>query len=975
MDVPYDDPPHPKTPPPSGNVNGFNSGGNANVSFNPGSGQGDSGTQNFTSGGDSNPSTSLANTSTSVNAPQNFEYQTWSWEQILNLTLGLNMPDRNEIINGRWTGIEDDSKVDSGLYLILGLEWYSNYFTKHTINVYLSPAFTTESSSGESPWLVFQQGPGQLLGSFTATSGSFDLPSGAYGLDVSKLQMDPSGFAPAAQALMDAEQFYMNALDTLSFIAQDLAGDANQFQGEAGGVFAQLMQDFAQQATYAQGQMGVSVDMGLPGQSGTSYSALVLQAGEAAGGYLLGIWNAWANWTQLLTHTPLGSIIQAMSDFGILTGPAGDWTIPSNLNLLNFNVAGVGNMNLASDVSWQAIENQAKNIWDNELVNALDVPSQKALFALVNGYYNATDNLVALQAPPPTQIGADLNSSGPNTPMPNFNFNFPNNMFNFPNNMFNFPNNMFSFPNNMFSFPNNMFNFPNYSSPNYSMPNYSTATPNYSFSYPNNTFSASNVGGSTGANGSVGSFGSPNSYLTTYTANPNQYTSGTVTPNSYFTTYSASPNQYVSGTVPPYTSALAVNPNQTTPTATLGPGTSEQSALQEALDSNAGTQDALQSALTSGQVPPGSALATDLNTALNDANKTQTALEQAEGAGNATSSALQSALTDNAGTQAALNQALNSGQVTSGSGLQSTLNNALNSANQTQAALNTAATSAATPNTQTSAIRTALGDNSQTQHELSTALQSGQVPATSPLHSTIQSALTDAGKTQAAINQALKSSTGSTTASLDQALKDNQATQKELEAALASGQVPTTGPLRNDLNQALADTKQTGTALQQALAQQGVQAEPNVAALTSAVGVPGIASTGTGFSSTPLVSASLPAPSTTAQAAPVSSGAFTTPATQTTSASSSEDPFPMYSPMAGSGMMGQGQGQGQGQERERSTWLAEDEDVWGTDPEVGPQVLGRGYTDDEEPEEYDGYTERPQRPTRNRPPTRRMPGR
>jgi hypothetical protein len=986
---------NPPTPNSSANL-GFNGGGsNPNVSFNPGSGQGDSGTQNFTSGGDSNPSTSLANTSTSVNAPQNTEYQTWVWEQILNQTLGLSMPDRDEIVNGRWTGIEDDSKVDSGLYLIFGLEWYSNYYTKHTTNVYLSPAFTTESSSGESPWLVFQQGPGQLLGSFTATSGSFDLPSGAYGLDVSKLQMDPSGFAPAAQALMDAEQFYMNALDTLSFIAQDLTGDANQFQGEAGGVFAQLMQDFAQQATYAQGQLGISDDMGLPGQSGTSYSALVLQAGEAAGGYLLGIWNAWANWTQLLTHTPLGAIIQAMGDFGILTGPAGNWTVPSNLNLLNFNVAGVGNMNLASDASWVAIENQAKNVWDNELVNALDVPAQKALFALVNGYYNATNNLMPLSAPPPTQIGAGLNGSGPNTPMPNFNFNFPNNMFNFPNNMFSFPNNMFNFPNNMFNFPNNMFNFPNYSMPNYSMPNYSmpnysmpnysmpnysTATPNYSFSYPNNIFSTSNVGGGTGANGSVGSFGSPNSYLTTYTANPNQYPSGTVIPNSYFTTYSASPNQYVSGTVPPYTSALVVNPNQAMPTATVGSGTSEQTALQEALDSNAGTQDALQSALTSGQVPPGSALATDLNTALNDANKTQTALEQAEAAGSTTTSALQTAQSDNAATQAAINQALNSGQVTSGSGLQSTLNNALNSANQTQSALNTAAASAAAPSTQTSAIRTALGDNSQTQHELSTALQSGQVPATSPLHSTIQTALTDAGKTQAAINQALKSSTGSTTASLDQALKDNQATQKELEAALASGQVPTTGPLRNDLNQALADTKQTGTALQQALAQQGVQAEPNVAALTSAVGVPGIASAGTGLGSTPLVSASLPAPSaagTTVQAAPVSSGAFTTaPAGQTTSASSSEDPFPMYSPMAGSGMMGgQGQGQGQGQERERSTWLAEDEDVWGTDPEVGPQVLGRGYTDDEEPEEYDGYTERPQRPTRNRPPTRRMPGR
>jgi hypothetical protein len=82
----------------------------------------------------------------------------------------------------------------------------------------------------------------------------------------------------------------------------------------------------------------------------------------------------------------------------------------------------------------------------------------------------------------------------------------------------------------------------------------------------------------------------------------------------------------------------------------------------------------------------------------------------------------------------------------------------------------------------------------------------------------------------------------------------------------------------------------------------------------------------------------------------------------------------MYSPMAGGMMGGPGMGgQGQGQERERSTWLSEDEDVWGTDPDVGPHVLGREFTDDEEPEEYDGYTERPERPSRKRP-TRRVPG-
>ena len=45
--------------------------------------------------------------------------------------------------------------------------------------------------------------------------------------------------------------------------------------------------------------------------------------------------------------------------------------------------------------------------------------------------------------------------------------------------------------------------------------------------------------------------------------------------------------------------------------------------------------------------------------------------------------------------------------------------------------------------------------------------------------------------------------------------------------------------------------------------------------------------------------------------------------------------------------MGAG-GQQQQQERERTTWLAEDEDVWGTDPTVGPAVIGRDFFDDED---------------------------
>ncbi|MFJ8690780.1 hypothetical protein [Micromonospora wenchangensis] len=56
--------------------------------------------------------------------------------------------------------------------------------------------------------------------------------------------------------------------------------------------------------------------------------------------------------------------------------------------------------------------------------------------------------------------------------------------------------------------------------------------------------------------------------------------------------------------------------------------------------------------------------------------------------------------------------------------------------------------------------------------------------------------------------------------------------------------------------------------------------------------------------------------------------------------------FPMMPPMGGMGGMG-GAGQQGEKDRERKTWLEEDEDVWGTDPECGMAVIGRSeHTED-----------------------------
>lgn len=46
-------------------------------------------------------------------------------------------------------------------------------------------------------------------------------------------------------------------------------------------------------------------------------------------------------------------------------------------------------------------------------------------------------------------------------------------------------------------------------------------------------------------------------------------------------------------------------------------------------------------------------------------------------------------------------------------------------------------------------------------------------------------------------------------------------------------------------------------------------------------------------------------------------------------------------PMMPGGAMGAGAGQGANQERQRTTWLAEDEEVWGTGTSAVDGVIGR----------------------------------
>lgn len=87
-----------------------------------------------------------------------------------------------------------------------------------------------------------------------------------------------------------------------------------------------------------------------------------------------------------------------------------------------------------------------------------------------------------------------------------------------------------------------------------------------------------------------------------------------------------------------------------------------------------------------------------------------------------------------------------------------------------------------------------------------------------------------------------------------------------------------------------------------------------------------------------------------AAGAPGSTGAPGHPATSSAGGSGNGG-VPLFPPMAGGGA-GAGGGD-QNKERERSTWLAEDEEVWGTDPDLAPAVLGRPGRDEDRRERRD----------------------
>ncbi len=888
------------------------------------------------------------------------DYQGWKWEQTLVGVLGLQLPDRNDVAQAQWTAINYNSPGGTGMYRIYAASWGNN---KDTF-VYLNPNLLQ---------------PGGTLDNYIYVPKTA-IYNAVVNTDYTGFQgFDPRSFATAADAVYGVTNFYNTTDSTFKNLSDAVAGDESAFKGQAGAAFAQLMNNLYKVADSAYQQIGVQ----------HNYSQLITDAGNQSKTFLMSLWGGIVNWWNMVDHNPLGAIYQALMDGGVIASAGGgqyQLTNPTSFN------SSFGDLRTAQ--AWQAVETAAKALWLASITSALDPVAQSAINALVNSYMNTASNAQPLTPPTLEQItvgtaaGANPNlDPGGAGALPD-----PGGAGALPD-----PGGAGALPD-----PGGAGALPD--------PGGAGALPDPggagALNLPGgagNPMSALANPGGAGALNLPGGAGNPMSAL----ANPGG--AGALNlPGGAGNPMSALANPGGAG-------ALNLPGGANVPGGVLaglgapgGPGgipgaglpggvnSPQLGALQTALGNNADTQAALQKALS--LAPATGPVHNALETALANNGKAGAALQAALGGTMPAATALQNALASNGQTQAALRQAL--ALAPAKGPLHNALQSALNDSNKTQGSLNQTLANGSIPGT--APINQALHSDTALNSALNKALLSAQVPSHGPLHDALTSALGQSGHVKSALDQALAGGATTNTPALNHALSSNTALQADLRKAL--GQAPAQGPLHNELMSALADSKNIGTQIHQALAQAGVPAEPlpgmlssvvgNPAAglgsvlgplgnhgLTATLGVPGgggggvsaglgggglpgggaglpgggagvglpaHGGAGAGLTGTPGLGGGAPG------GAPVSSGRFVPSSAADTASANGSSAVPFFPPMAGAGGMG-GAGQQQQQERERSTWLAEDEDVWGTDPQLGPAVLGRDFLDDDE--DFDGFDE------------------
>lgn len=910
----------------------FNGPGNPNTEFNFNIGQLWDGSVTGHSGntGGGGPNTSPG----PAQGPQNYDFASWTWEQILNEVLNLNIPDRNVIgannPNTRWTTVEKNSSGDGGRIYIYGVTWGSDHQDTLT---YLSTWLQTPKN----PWDFFLNEPYQAL--YESETGNLAKYATA---------LAPDSFAGPIYALQGVEGFYANAASNLNTFVNDLSGDQSGFQGQAGGTFAQLIWDLWDQINQ------ISAQMGDPGVAG-SYDQQLLSSMQAAETFLNSIWNAYADWTNTMEHSPLGAILLALINNHIVVGTPGQWTTNPNMNPTQTPFG-----DLSTDAGWQNVEAAAKQLWLNLIASMLDTNAQSALLNLAGSYYTTQQGLQEVSTVPPPQItpptpNYSMGGGGSNINMPPISVAPPNiNIPPFPTT------NIPPFPtSNIPPFPSaNVPPFPSAAFASMGPPN------------PNGLFGGDGLGG-------PGLFNALNSLGDLGQANLNLAAAGINASGDGLSRLANLDNSAFGGLINGLGGLGNAGLLGGSPVPTLG-GNQTVSDMGNALSNADRTQNALRQAIASGLVPSTGPLANDLAQALGSNGQVQSILNRALSGGTPSVTGLRTALADNAQTQQALMRAL--ALAPSSGPLHNALEQALAHSRATESSLKHTLASIGPAGKSANQV---LSTDGSLQSALHRAMLTGQIPSSGVLHDSMRAAMAQSAKLKNALDQFAAGGPVPSYASLHRALSDNQALQADLRRALASGQVPSTGPLHADLEHALSQSVKLGSELHQALAGHGIVVEPGIGvrlgnqALTGGLGglgqpliaPPGGGPVPGGALALPGGGVAVPGGAAVAAAGlgpggavpglgpagPLSSGRFVPPATVAPAtagapAGAGASELPLYPPMAGMGGMGMG-GMGQnglGQERERTTWLTEDEDVWGTQPEDRPpQVIGRDVDDDD----------------------------
>src|SRR3984957_3253227 len=297
---------------------------------------------------------------TPIDVPRNGDdYTGWNWEQILRAVYGLNIPARTDISGMKWLTVQYSAGSD--MYEVYHATW-KNGAKGHAIYVYLNPDLLTPNAQ----WDNYAYIPHELVSQ--VSTGNY---SGVW--------LDPRTFTDAGIAVGGVWSAYNSISTSLNTKASQLKGDASQFKGKAGGAFAQLVTNLYQMTNQIQSQMA-------------PYQGFFNSAATQATQFGTTIGNAMNAWAEMLDHSPLGAIYQAMEDYGLITasGSAGHQTF----SLQNTGQA-IGDLSQSSN--WEQIETNAKTLWTSSITSALDPAAQSGLKDLISSY-----ELLAVSAKPLT---------------------------------------------------------------------------------------------------------------------------------------------------------------------------------------------------------------------------------------------------------------------------------------------------------------------------------------------------------------------------------------------------------------------------------------------------------------------------------------------------------------------------------------------------------------------------------------------